>query len=173
MSMTGNKEQLIVYLLEQPKDKLFDLEQHREKRSTNANAYYWELIEKITAERRKDDPKATKEETHKEIIQTHGAWEKNEDGSVKWVIFPENKPLPNDGYYFDTKSIVTVKGQNSGEEIGRVYIVVKGSHEYNSKEMYDLIQGAIMEAKQLDIETRTPAEIDEMIRLMEQNNVSN
>ena len=131
------------------------------KRSLNANSYYWVLVDQIA-----EKMCLPRDEVHRQMLTDYGTWEKNEDGSVKWVIFPENKPLPNDGYYFDTKSIVTVKGQNSGEEIGRVYIVVKGSHEYNSKEMYDLIQGAIMEAKQLDIETRTPAEIDEMIRLI-------
>lgn len=46
--------------------------------------------------------------------------------------------------------------------------VYKGSSEYDSKEMAILIDGIVQEAKALDIETRTPAEIDEMIRLMEQ-----
>ena len=49
--MTGTKEQLIVYLLEQPKDKVFDLSEHREPETEEEkeklfqaikdNGYYW------------------------------------------------------------------------------------------------------------------------------------
>lgn len=163
MSMTGNKEQLIVYLLEQPKDKVFDLSEHREKRSLSANSYYQVLCDKIS-----EAMKLPREEVHKQLLNDYGTWDYLEDGSPKWVILPKNKPLPPDGYYFDTKADVTVKGANSGEEQGHAYIVIRGSHTYNSKEMARLIDGAVQEAQNLGIETRTPAEIDEMIRLMEQ-----
>ena len=108
------------------------------------------------------------ENVHRQLMTDYGTWLYDDNGSPIWVIFPDNKPLPKDGYYFDTKAQVAVKGQNSGEEMGRAYIVIKGSHEYNSKEMYDLIQGAVQEAKQLDIETRTPAEIEQMIKEMKE-----
>lgn len=44
--------------------------------------------------------------------------------------------------------------------------MIKGSHNYNSVEMKHLIDGAVMEAQQLGIETRTPAEIEQMIQQM-------
>ena len=159
--MRGRPSDLVAWLFEQPKDKVFEVSEYREKRSLSANSYYWLLVGQIA-----EKMNLPRETVHRQLMTDYGAWEKNEDGSPKWVIFAENKPLPKDGYYFDTKAKVSIKGQNSGEEIGRAYIVIKGSHEYDSKEMYDLIQGAVQEAKQLDIETRTPAEIQEMIELM-------
>ena len=101
------------------------------------------------------------------MLIDYGTWDYLEDGSPKWVIFPKNKPLPSDGYYFDTKADVTVKGANSGEEQGHAYIVIRGSHTYNSKEMSQLINGVVQEAQNLDIETMTPTEIEQMIREME------
>ena len=164
--MRGRPSDLVKWLFDQPKDKIFEVSEYHEKRSKRANAYYWELVEKITDERRKDDPKTTKEEVHRELMRDYGAWEHEEDGSPKWVILAENKPLPKKGYFSRPFAKVSVTGENGDIQAGLAYISVKGSHEYDSKEMYDLIQGAVQEAKQLDIETRTPAEIQEMVELM-------
>ncbi len=163
--MIGTVLQCIAFLSNQ-KDGDFEVKRYFPKRSKAANAYYWALVEQITEVRQKDDPNVTKGETHRTLLNDYGSWEKNEDGSAKWVIFPKDKPLPIDGYYWDAKTEVTVKGQNSGEEIGRLYMVVKGSHNYDSKEMKALIDGTVQEAKNLGIETRTPAEIEQMIAEM-------
>ena len=163
--MIGTVMQCIAFLSNQ-KDGDFEVKRYFPKRSKAANAYYWALVEQIAEERQKDDPNVTKEEIHRSLLNDYGTWEKNEDGSAKWVIFPKNKPLPMDGYYWDTKTEVTVTGQNSGEEIGLLYMVIKGSHNYDSKEMKALIDGTVQEAKNLGIETRTPAEIDRMIAEM-------
>jgi len=98
------------------------------------------------------------------MLTEYGTWEYLEDGSPKWVILPKDKPLPTDGYYFDTKADVTVKGAKSGEEKGHAYIVIRGSHTYNSKEMSTLINGLVQECRQQDIETMTPAEIEQMCK---------
>ena len=160
--MRGRPSDLVAWLFEQPKDKVFEVKEYHEKRSLNANSYYWVLVDQI-AKKMNLPP----ENVHRQLMTDYGTWLYDDNGSPIWVIFPDNKPLPKDGYYFDTKAQVAVKGQNSGEEKGRAYIVIKGSHEYNSKEMYDLIQGAVQEAKQLDIETKTPQEIEEMTRLLD------
>ena len=44
----------------------------------------------------------------------------------------------------------------------RVYIVMRGSHTYDTKEMSTLIDGVVQEAKELGIETMTPDEIERM-----------
>lgn len=147
------------------KDGEFEIKPWREKRSRDANAYYWVLVSKIAELMNKP-----KEEIHRQMLIDYGTWEVTADGSPKWVILPENEPLPQDGYYFDTKAKVTVKGENSGEEIGHAYIVIRGSHTYNTKEMSDLINGVVQEAQSLDIETIPPAEIEEMCRLWGQKN---
>ena len=42
------------------------------------------------------------------------------------------------------------------------YRIYRGSHTYDTKEMSLLIDGTVMEAKELGIETMTPAELAEM-----------
>lgn len=163
--MRGRPSDLVAWLFEQPKDKVFEVKEYREKRSLDANSYYWVLVGKIA-----EVMNLSADEIHRRMMNDYGSWEYEEDGSPKWVIFPKSKPLPRNGYYFDTGADVTVKGAKSGEETGHAYIVIKGSHEYNSKEMARLIDGVVQECKQLDIETRTPAEIEQMIKLMEEGN---
>lgn len=160
--MKGTPLVLISWLTAQQPDKVFEVAEHREKRSKDANSYYWVLVSKIA-----DAVGKPKEEVHKQMLIDYGTWDYLEDGSPKWVILPKSKPLPTDGYYFDTKADVTVKGANSGEEQGHAYIVIRGSHTYNSKEMSQLINGVVQEAQNLDIETLTPAEVEQMIKEME------
>ena len=54
------------------------------------------------------------------------------------------------------------------QTILRVYQKLKGSHEYNTKEMSDLLNGLISECKEMGIETATPEEIARMIALYEE-----
>ena len=43
--MRGRPSDLVAWLFEQPKDKIFELSEYHEKRSLNANSYYWVLVE--------------------------------------------------------------------------------------------------------------------------------
>ena len=49
-------------------------------------------------------------------------------------------------------------------ELNRVYIVMRGSHTFNSAEMARLIDGVIHEAEQLEIETITPNQKAQMLQ---------
>lgn len=146
------------------KDGLFEIKPYKEKRSKEANKYYWALLGQLAEVLNKP-----KEELHRQMLKDYGTWEYLEDGTPKWVVLPKNKPLPQDGYFYDTKADVTVRGANSGEEEGHAYIVIRGSHTYNSKEMSVLINGLVQECQQQDIETTTPAEIEEMCRMIGEN----
>jgi hypothetical protein len=46
----------------------------------------------------------------------------------------------------------------------RTYRLLKGSSEYDTKEMYHLINGLIQECKEQDIETLTPNEMERMMQ---------
>ena len=152
-----------INFLSRIKEGMFEVKPYREKRSLSANAYYQVLVDKIA-----DKMNLPRDEVHRRMLNDYGTWEYNADGSPKWVILPDNEPLPNDGYYFDTKAKVSVKGTKSGEEMGHAYIVIRGSHTYNSVEMKRLIDGIVQEAQNLEIETRTPAEIEQMIQQMKE-----
>ena len=45
--MIGKCQDLIQYLFEQDRDKLFEIKEYKEKRSLSQNAYAWKLINEI------------------------------------------------------------------------------------------------------------------------------
>lgn len=56
-----------------------------------------------------------------------------------------------------------------GDEFYNRYMIMRGSHTYDTAEMAALIDGTIAEAKALGIETLTPAQLEEMMRAYEQH----
>ena len=45
--MIGTSNKIITYLLEQAKDKQFELKEYKQKRSLDSNAYAWVLLGKL------------------------------------------------------------------------------------------------------------------------------
>ena len=142
--MVGNAIQIIQWLYNQDKDKRFDIKEHKEKRSLNANNYAWKLITEIANVLRKP-----KEEVYLEMLKSYGQCE-----------------------MISIVSSIDVKGYfKYYEEAGRSFLngkefthykIYKGSSEFNTKEMSILIDGIVQEAKQLGIETMTPSQLAEL-----------
>ena len=65
--MTGKPQAIIQWLFTQDRDKLFDITEHKEKRSLNANAYCWALIGKIA-----DAMRISKEEVYLDALKNYG-----------------------------------------------------------------------------------------------------
>ena len=65
--MIGTSNKIITYLLEQEKDKKFELKEYKEKRSLNANNYYWQLVTELGNVLRMD-----KEDLHFLLLQKYG-----------------------------------------------------------------------------------------------------
>ena len=137
----------------------------RAKRSLDANNYYWELIEKIAAAL----PNA-KPAVHNMMLRRYGTL-KRIGGETMMVFIPdtdeaEHTALMDEFYHLKPTSLT--KTAEDGRTF-RAYLVLKGSHEMDSKEMSALIDGAVMEAKDLDIETVTPDELERMKRAYEEH----
>ena len=133
--------------------KQYDCEigMHREKRSKNANDYSWVLQNKIAkaVNRRIDD-------IHKEMVLQYGVLE-------TYSILKEASESAM--RMFDYYEIL-----GESEVKGKTFVHVKaglGTHTYNTAEMSRFIDGVVQEAKDLDIETKTPAEIAELKSLWE------
>lgn len=142
--MVGTIEQIIQYLFKQDKTKQYEVKEYREKRSLNANNYAWKLITEIA-----NVMKISKEEVYIEMLKIYG---QSEMVSVLADIDVSK--------YFKYYSEV-------GESIlnGRKfkhYKVYMGSSEMNTKQMSILIDGIVQEAKQLDIEIMTPAQLSRL-----------
>lgn len=142
--MIGNAETIITWLFSQDRDKVFEIKEHKEKRSLTANAYAWTLIGKIA-----DALRTSKEETYLTMLKRYGQSE----------IVSVLSSIDVTGYfkYFEAVGKATLQGKDFTH-----YKIFKGSSEYDSREMAILIDGIISEAKDLDIETLPPREIERL-----------
>lgn len=156
----ANKRWLITFETQEPpqvfdktkdKDLSIEVKEYREKRSLNANAYFHVLVGKIAEALR-----VSHTEVHNQMISDYGVW----DDSIPEVIMDADVPwLKID--YIHLKPTTRTRMLDNGR-LYRVYLVMRGSHTYDTKEMARLIDGAVSEAKELGIETLTPAEIERM-----------
>ncbi len=140
--MIGTQKQAINWLLEQDKDKQYEVKEYSEKRGLKANAYYWELVNQLANVLR-----ISKEELHFLLLQRYG---QSEIVSVLATI--EVKPYFK--YYAEAgESILNGK-------TFKHYKVYKGSSEMTRKEMSILIDGLVSECQEAGIETKPKAEIE-------------
>ena len=148
--MIGKPEECIRFLFNQDREKLFEIKEHKEKRSLNANAYAWSLIGKIA-----DATRQSKDEVYVQMLKDYGQSE---------MISVLSK-IDLHGYfkYFEPVGTATLQGKEFTH-----YKIFKGSSEYDTREMAVLIDGIISEAKELNIETLPEAEVQ---RLKEMWNV--
>lgn len=131
-----------------------NLHKFHKKRSIDANAYYWKLCTEIARKRG-----ISKTEQHNRLLAEYGT-ENIVNGALEWSVKAkdfdwtksEDAHYRFSGYHLHTKD---------GAELP-IYWVIRGSHTYDSKEMSQLIQGAVDEAKEHGIETMTPDEIARM-----------
>ena len=142
------------------KDLSIKITRKAKKRSLDANAYHWVLVTKI-AERMH----ATINEVHNLMLARYGFPEMI-DGKLAYFILPDNWDANKlEGVHL--KATSKTQTLDNGV-VHRVYIVLRGSHTYNTVEMNRLIEGDIDEAKRLGIETLTPAEKAAMMEAYEQ-----
>lgn len=142
--MEGTPKQLIMWLLEQDQTKIFEVKQHKIRRSVNANAYAWALIGKIA-----DHLRANKEDIYLLMLKRYGQHE-----MVSVISTIDVK-----GYfkYYEDVGHTFLQGKEFTH-----YKVYKGSSEFDSREMAILIDGIVDEAKGMGIDTATPDEIERM-----------
>lgn len=139
-----------------------ELKPHKEKRSLDANAYYWVLVNQIAKALRGQGDPIENAEVHKTQLQKYGMFDIDESGVAKWVVLPEGQEPPEGVYLYQTGHVVKMKNKK-GDVKGVVYIRLRGSHTYNTSEMAALINGTIDDAKALGIDTITPAEKERML----------
>ena len=142
--MVGNSQQIIQWLFNQDREQLYEVKEYKEKRSLNANAYAWKLITEIANVLR-----LSKEEVYLAMLKRYGQSE------LVSVLSKINVA----GYfkYYQEAGTSLLNGKEFTH-----YKVYKGSSEYDTREMSILIDGIVSEAKELDIETLPPSEIERL-----------
>ena len=152
--MTGTPKQIVQWLFGQDRNKLFDITEHREKRSKDANALLWACLGELAGALRSD----------------------------KWTVYLQM--LKRYGTYtyicVKPKAVEAVKKQwRECEEIGTINIDGQeavqmlcyfGSSTYNSKEFSILLDGVISEMKEMGLDTPADRELNRAIKQMEEQN---
>lgn len=128
------------------------LKEFKPKRSLNANAYMWALIGKIAEAMR-----ISQDEVYHKMLCDYGTYEK-EDGVTQILSIRADAKLTG-WLWIHTKPIKTVDLE--GKRFTH-YALIKGSSDYNTKEMSFLLDGVIYEAKELGIEVMTPEELERL-----------
>jgi len=154
--MTGNAEEIVKWLFTQDREKVFDITEHKEKRSLNANAYAWAIIGKIA-----DANRMTKEEAYLRALKD---WGQSEMVSVLSFI-----DVSGFFKYYEFAGTGTIVDKKTGEEKKfNHYRIWKGTSEYNTKEMSIFIDGLIQDANELGIETLPPNEVERLKEMWNQ-----
>ena len=136
--------------------------EYKAKRSLDANAYYWLLIGKLS--------KVLNISTsfcHNVMLRRYGTLETVDETPV-YLLFPDTDEAQNkvdEAETYHVKPTSNVREGNDGK-MYRTYMLLKGSHEYNTAEMAALISGLRDECMQVGIPVETPDEIANLLSLM-------
>lgn len=144
--LSKKETQILQEMAKSNKRAMITVETATKKRSLLANKYAWKLCDLI-AEKVGSD----RDTIHNEMLLCYGVFD---TVSVKSDIV--EKIVRNFDYYK-----ILGESELNNQKFTHIRVVL-GSHKYNSKEMAKFIDGLILEAKALDIETLPPAEIKRM-----------
>lgn len=156
--MTGNAAQIVSYLMQADREQLWDLKEHRERRSLTQNAYYWKLLSLVA-----DKIKISKPELHNRMLRSYGQ-RQYIGGKLVRIPIPDTDEAEETALRAETYHI-TPTAQVVGGKDGvnyRTYLLLRGSSDYDTREMSALLDGMIIEAQQQGIETLTPAELEKI-----------
>ena len=148
--MIGTQKQVITWLLEQDNTKKYEVKEYKEKRSLDANAYAWVLLEKL-----QDRLHIPKEDIYRDLIRNIGSYE---------VVPIKNEALSKFKQAWSKNGLGWITDTTKSKLEGYTNVIAYyGSSIYNTKEMSGFIELIIQECEQLHIETRSKEEIDSLL----------
>lgn len=129
----------------------------KKTRSLSANAIYWLYAGRLAAYLR-----ISTNRMHNLLLRRYGAYE-TVDGEEMICFIPdteqaEEMALESETYHIKPTSATKVFRDGSTR---RLYKLLKGSHEYDTKEMSTLINGLMDECNQAGIPTASPEDVKE------------
>lgn len=138
------------------------LAEHKAKRSLDANAYYWLLIGKLA--------KALNISTsycHNVMLRRYGVLELVDETPIYLMIQDTDEATrkADEAEKYHIKPTSHVREGTDGK-MYRTYMMLKGSHEYDTAEMATLISGLREECMNVGIPVETPDEIANLLSLM-------
>lgn len=142
--MIGNIKQCMLYLSLQDDSKTYEVKEYKEKRSLNANSYYWVLLSKLAR-----ILNISNEEAHFKMIKSY---------SNCYIVPLKEEIEPSNVFkYYEYYNKGTINGIPAIQ-----YMVYQRSSNMNTKEFSKLLDGLVSECKELEIETKTPEELAQL-----------
>ena len=154
---TGTPNELVVWLVNQPQDKQYEIREKKDRRTLTQNAYYWRLLTDVA-----DKMRMSKAEAHNRMMRDYGReWQVDGGGVAVWRPNSDEVDrlmLRNETLHFKPTDKTTVREN----VVYRLWVLLKPSHEMTTEEMSVLVDGLVQEAQSLDIETLSPRELEEI-----------
>lgn len=142
--MIGNVEQIIHWLFNQDKEKLFEIKEKKKNRTLTQNSYAWELITQLA-----NVLKLSKEDLYLKMLEDYGQ-----------------------SSLISVKSDIVISGfVKYYKEVGRSklndtefthYKIYKGSSQFDTYEMGIFIDGIIHECESVGIPTLTKEQVNNL-----------
>lgn len=161
--MTGTARDIIdamLQVIQSDPTRLWDVTEHKEKRSLSQNAYYWALLGKTARKL-----KMTTTELHNRMLRDCSDLIAECFGGKKaFLLLPDTDETEKKALQSETvhiKPTAQTKVLADGLTY-RTYVLLKGSHDMTTDEMSALLDHLIEEAKEQGIETLTPRELEVM-----------
>lgn len=127
------------------------IKKYRQKRSLDANAYLWVLLQKIADALSTPGNRVDKWDVYLDMLSDYGVF-------THVVVKPEAVERVKQEWRAVRELGEITVGSMTGIQLQCYY----GSHTYNTKEMARLIDGVITECRNMGIETLPPEEIERM-----------
>lgn len=130
-----------------PDDEIIiEVKKKRKKRSLNANAYFWQLVNKVAQKLNCSD-----QDVYRRLVKDYGVSTTLmvRDEAKEAFIRAWTEGKDSSGWFVE----------DLGHEVLRAY---SGTSTYNTKEMSRIIDGLVEECKELDIETMTSDELEHL-----------
>jgi len=142
--LIGNAEQIIHWLFNQDKTKLYEINENTKHRTLTQNAYAWSLITQLG-----NKLNLSKDEIYLDMLKHYG----------QSTIISIKSDIDIKGFfkYYEKLGESEVKGKLFSH-----YKVFKGSSEYTTIEMKIFIDGIIQECENVGIPTLTEEQINSL-----------
>ena len=142
--MIGNVEQIIHWLFNQDKEKLFEIKEKKKNRTLTQNSYAWELITQLA-----NTLKLSKEDLYLKLLEDYG----------QSSLISVKSDIAINGFVKYYKEVGRSKLNDTEFTHYRIY---KGSSQFDTYEMGIFIDGIIHECESVGIPTLTKEQVNNL-----------
>ena len=154
--MTGKPEELVKWLFGQDRNKLFDITEHKEKRSLSANGLLWACLGELASALHSD-----KWTVYLQMLKRYGTY--------TYICV---KPYAVDAIKKQWRECEEIGKINIGGQESVQMLCYFGSSTMNTKEFSALLDGVISEMKEMGLDTPADRDLERALKKLEEQNES-